>query len=357
MIPETGVEASQTRPAVPPASGQMRAAKLLSASCQWGSGARPMASENETAETRIARARSGTLQRIHRHAFDFDLDASDFRRGAGETLEAGALAVVDDVIDARQISLGQLKQACGQMLRVGRRAVSVADGFETFAAPRAFDHRRQKISPADAENPARSHDDGARRGCLRASLAFDFRDAVDASRRGVVALRVEALLVAVENVIGRDGDERRARRATGSPPESRPPGRSRWMARSGSSSQPSTSVHAAQLMTVSGRSRCKATLTACSSAMSSVAWPCAKTSSPRAAQCSVTARPTMPPAPVTRTFNVRRPLRRTAARKTRDTRRRARARSTRCCRDTTRWFYASPSPTSRGVASRVRFRP
>src|SRR6185369_12972392 len=72
---------------------------------------------------------------------------------------------------------------------------------------------------------------------------------------------------------------------------------------SGFVSQPSTSVHAAQLITVSGLLAEIADSTARASAISRALWSYLKTSSPLAEQCSTSARPTNPLAPVISIFN------------------------------------------------------
>ena len=47
-----------------------------------------------------------------------------------------------------------------------------------------------------------------------AALAFEFRDTVGTERVGFIALRIETLFGAVEHIISRDGDEKRADLAT-----------------------------------------------------------------------------------------------------------------------------------------------
>src|SRR5215213_598923 len=172
---------------------------------------------HEALHARVTRARRGALERVGGDRLDArGVEPRFGERRAREVLEARALPGVSDVIDARQVHLRQLAQARDEVGHVGRRPVRVADGLERPAAARDVDDLREKVLPARAVYPARTHHGRARRRGLRAPLAFELRGAVRAQGVRVVALRVEApLLAPVEDVVGGDLDEGRAREPRG----------------------------------------------------------------------------------------------------------------------------------------------
>src|ERR1700694_2180100 len=88
--------------------------------------------------------------------------------------------------------------------RIGRCPERVVDGSQALAAARPLNHRAQKIFTAGAKNITAAHDDRPRPGHLRATLAIEFRNRVNALGISLIALSVKAVLLSVENVIGRD---------------------------------------------------------------------------------------------------------------------------------------------------------
>src|SRR6185369_15506620 len=122
-----------------------------------------------------------------------------------------------------------------------------------------------------------------------------------------------------------------------------------------SDSQPSTLVHAAQLITTSG-SACKiVSSTASRSAMSKSLCGYGSTTSPRRPQCSTAARPTRPAAPVIKTLTGLPLRRRIACDSIHDTHYFERALSNDCCFDTTRSSLRGHSPTFPAAPNPAQF--
>src|ERR1044071_8611689 len=92
------------------------------------------------AQARVARARGGSLERVHPHAFNHSrLASGGVDRLARKLFEACPVARIDDVINSRQIEFGQLPQASRQIGGVSRRAPRVADGLQMFIPRGQFD--------------------------------------------------------------------------------------------------------------------------------------------------------------------------------------------------------------------------
>src|SRR5438128_7386864 len=102
-----------------------------------------------------------------------------------------------------------------QIGRIRRCPEHVVDRQQALTAARALKNRDEKVFPAGAKDVTAAHDDRSRPGDLRAALAIEFRRRVNALRVRLIALGVKAVLLSIENVIRRDGNQQRPGAATG----------------------------------------------------------------------------------------------------------------------------------------------
>ncbi len=106
------------------------------------------------------------------------------------------------MINARQIKHCELAQPDSQIAAVGRRAPVIADGFHFLPALAPRHYVAQEVFAARSEDVSGADDDRAGVGFLRFSFTFEFVLAVDADRPRLIALRVKAFFLTVEDVVG-----------------------------------------------------------------------------------------------------------------------------------------------------------
>ena len=119
------------------------------------------------------------------------------------------------MINPRQIERGQLPQSDREIAPVSRGSPVIANGFQLFPLPSPGHYVAQEVFAARAEDVSGADDDRARVCFLRTSLTFELASPVHADRSRLIALRVETVFVAVEDVVGRDGDQESAGVLTG----------------------------------------------------------------------------------------------------------------------------------------------
>ncbi len=139
-------------------------------------------------------------------------------------LGPGAVAFGGDVPDALR-QLDQLPGRLGEMADVGGAASLVVDDRDLVALPAEPEHRAHEVAARPPVQPRAAHDPGVR---ARGGLAVELRPPVDRPRARLVRLDVRLALAAVEDVVAREVDERRAeRRGVPRPLDVDSPGRSR----------------------------------------------------------------------------------------------------------------------------------
>ena len=106
-------------------------------------------------------------------------------------------------------SSSTLARGRGEVADVGRGAALVVDDRDLVPLGAEAQHRAQEVVPGRAEEPRRAHDPGP---LARRRLAVELRAAVAPTRVRAVRLDVRLALAAVEDVVGREVDERRAER-------------------------------------------------------------------------------------------------------------------------------------------------
>ena len=141
-------------------------------------------------------------------------------------------------------AVDELARRRGQVPDVGRAAPLVVDDRDLVALGAEPQHRADEVVPGRAEEPRAAHDP---RRLARRGLAVELRPPVGGQRVRAVGLDVRRALAAVEDVVGRVGDERRAELGGVAVPPTLTSA-----APCGSSSAPSTSVQAAACSTRSG---------------------------------------------------------------------------------------------------------
>ena len=123
-------------------------------------------------------------------------------------LGPGAVAGRRDVVDAvRQLDDGRHRR--GEMPGVGRAAALVVDDRDLVALGAEPEHRPDEVVPDRPEEPRGADDPRLAAG---GRLAVELRAAVGAERIRRVGLDVRLALRAVEDVVGREVDERHAER-------------------------------------------------------------------------------------------------------------------------------------------------
>ncbi len=193
----------------------------------------------------------------------------------------------------------------GRCRRPGARCRSASRPGRGRRGPRLAagepQHRLDEVVAADPEEAGRADDEVALVGGRDGLLAGQLGAAVGRERRRLVALDVGRALGAVEDVVGGDVDDAAPTPAAAAATLPAPAPLTAKAA-SSASSAPSTSVQAALLMTMSGRSRSNFFSTAPASVTSSSRRPKPTTSWPALPAASIRSRPSIPAAPVTRTF-------------------------------------------------------
>ena len=100
------------------------------------------------------------------------------------------------------------------MGRIRRGPEGVIDRQQALTAARALENRTEKVFPAGSKDVTAAHNDRPRPGDLRAPLASEFRQRINALGVRLIALGIKAVLLSVENVISRDGNQQCANAPT-----------------------------------------------------------------------------------------------------------------------------------------------
>ena len=122
-----------------------------------------------------------------------------------------ALTLRGEVPDAEGVAaVDELPRRCGEMADVRGAPVLVRDDRYLVAVGAESEHRAQEVVTRRAEQPRCPHDPGA---LARRRLAGELRRAVHRERSRTIRLEVGAELRAVEDVVGRERDDRRSDRS------------------------------------------------------------------------------------------------------------------------------------------------
>ncbi len=163
---------------------------------------------------RVGRARGGAAEHLgggrEHQALDFGL-LEDL---AGEVVP-GARAGGGHVVDAELDPLDQADDPVGEVPGVGGRADLVAHDQDLVLGRGEAQHRLDEVGAADAEEPGGADDEVALVGRRRRLLAGELGAAVGRERRRLVGLDVGRALAAVEDVVAGDVDDAGADRGRG----------------------------------------------------------------------------------------------------------------------------------------------
>ena len=205
------------------------------------------------------------------------------------------------VVDAELEALDQAHDPVGEVPGVGRRADLVADDEDLAAAGGQAQHRLHEVVAADPEEAGRADHEVALVGGRGRLLAGQLGAAVGGERRRLVALDVGLALGPVEDVVGGDVDDAGADRG----------GRGGDVAGAGPVDREGRLLGLLGPVDVGpggavdddvGPLEVDPAATASASATSSSARPKPTTSWPALPAASIRSRPSIPAAPVTRTF-------------------------------------------------------
>ena len=154
---------------------------------------------------RVGRARRRTRELGRRDPADAGVETGLLEDRLGE-VGPGRVAVGGDVVDAvRQEQ--DLTRRGGEVADVGRRPPLVVDDSDLVPLLAEPQHRADEVVAGRAEEP-RGADDP--RSLARGRLAVELRPSVGGLRVRPVRLDVRLLRAAIEDVVGRVVDERRA---------------------------------------------------------------------------------------------------------------------------------------------------